>query len=122
MGTESCTVALTLTDEEKAKFLNLADFDSNNYCWEFDENELTITYTEEPESAPMDNVYDSAYVDGKKFAILIDSESMKAYEAVEINGEWVTDFSYPTINVNSFDVAEALNFDGAKKAGYHFED
>jgi hypothetical protein len=50
MGTESCTVTLTLTDAEKAEFLNLDDFDSNNYWWEFDGNELTITYTEEPES------------------------------------------------------------------------
>ena len=47
MGTESCTVTLTLTDAEKAEFLNLDDFDSNNYWWDFDGNELTITYTEE---------------------------------------------------------------------------
>ena len=67
-------------------------------------------------------VYDSSYVDGKKFAILIDSESMKAYETVEIDGEWVTDFSYPSIGINSFNVAAALDFEGAKKKGYHFED
>ena len=66
-------------------------------------------------------VYDSAEVGGLKFAILVDNE-MNAYEAVEIDGEWVTDFSYPSIGINSFNVAAALDFEGAKKKGYHFED
>ena len=46
MGTENCTVTLTLTDTEKEEFKNL-DLDER-YWWEIDENELTVTYTEEP--------------------------------------------------------------------------
>jgi antitoxin component of RelBE/YafQ-DinJ toxin-antitoxin module len=116
MGTENCTVTLTLTDAEKEEFRNL-DLDEKHYWWEIDENELTVTYTEEPGM----KVYDSAEVGGQKFAILVDNE-MNAYEAVEINGEWETDFSYPSTGVDSFDVAGALNFEGAKKAGYKFVD
>ena len=45
MGTDTVTVRLNLTDAEKEEFLNL-DL-SDNYNWEFEGNELTISYTEE---------------------------------------------------------------------------
>lgn len=49
MGTETVTVRIKLTDEEKEKFLSCDKYDSNNYSWEFDEDELIISYTEEVE-------------------------------------------------------------------------
>lgn len=65
-------------------------------------------------------VYDTAEVGGHKFAILLDDETMTAYEAVEIDGEWETDFSYPAIGIESIDVAGALDFDAVKEMGYTF--
>lgn len=70
----------------------------------------------------MYKVFDSAEIGGKKLAILVDDESMRAYEAVEIDGEWETDFSYPGIGIDSFDVAGALDFLGVRNAGYWFRE
>ena len=49
MGTEPVTVKINLTDIEKDEFLNCEKYDSGNYSWEFEGNELIITYTEEVE-------------------------------------------------------------------------
>lgn len=47
MGTEVVSVTLELTDEEKAEFLNMRDFDGDNYFWSIDENKLEISYAED---------------------------------------------------------------------------
>ena len=47
MGTETVTVSMNLTDEEKDLFHSIDKYDSEHYFWEFDGNELTISYTEE---------------------------------------------------------------------------
>lgn len=47
MGTETVTVSVSLTDEEKNLFHDIEKYDSEHYFWEFDENELTISYAEE---------------------------------------------------------------------------
>lgn len=47
MGTETVTVSMNLTDEEKDLFHDIEKYDSEQYFWEFEENELTISYTEE---------------------------------------------------------------------------
>ena len=66
-------------------------------------------------------VFQTAEVGGRKFAILLDDESMTAYEAVwtENNG-WETDFCCPAIGIDSFDIAGALDFDAVKEMGYIF--
>lgn len=56
----------------------------------------------------------------KFIAIIVNDKTKEAMEAILDGYEWETDFSYPSTGVNSFDVAEALDFDGAKKAGYRF--
>ena len=47
MGTETVTISMNLTDEEKDLFHGIDKYDSEHYFWELDENELTISYTEE---------------------------------------------------------------------------
>lgn len=47
MGTETVTVSMNLTDEEKDLFHGIDKYDSEHYFWELDESELTISYTEE---------------------------------------------------------------------------
>ena len=47
MGTETVTVEIHLSDEEKEMFREIEKYDSEHYFWEFDGNELTISYTEE---------------------------------------------------------------------------
>jgi hypothetical protein len=65
-------------------------------------------------------VFDAAEIGGKKLAILVDDESMRAYEAVEIDGEWEIDFAYPCIGIDADDAAQNLDFEGAREAGYRF--
>jgi len=65
-------------------------------------------------------VYDTVEVSGRKFAILLDDESMTAYEAVWTENGWETDFSCPAVGVDSFDVAGALDFEGVREMGYTF--
>ena len=50
MGTETVTVKIKLTAAEKEEFLNCEKYDSVNYFWEFDGEELIISYTEEVEA------------------------------------------------------------------------
>lgn len=47
MGMETVTVSMNLTDEEKDLFHGIDKYDCEHYFWEFDGNELTISYTEE---------------------------------------------------------------------------
>lgn len=47
MGTESVTVNIYLTDDEKEEFMDSQKYDADHYFWEFDGNMLTISYTEE---------------------------------------------------------------------------
>lgn len=47
MGTESVTVNIYLTDDEKEEFMDSQKYDTDHYFWEFDGNMLTISYTEE---------------------------------------------------------------------------
>ena len=47
MGTETVTVSMNLTDEEKDLFHGIDKYDSEHYFWELGESELTISYTEE---------------------------------------------------------------------------
>ena len=49
MGTEPVTVRIKLTAEEREQFLSCDKYDSANYSWEFEENALIISYTEEAE-------------------------------------------------------------------------
>lgn len=65
-------------------------------------------------------VFQTAKVGDYKFAILLDDENKRAYEAVEIDGEWETDFCYPSLGVDSFDVAGELDFEKVEEMGYTF--
>lgn len=47
MGTESVTVNIYLTDDEKEEFMDSQKYDTDHYFWEFDGNMLTVSYTEE---------------------------------------------------------------------------
>lgn len=49
MGTEEVTVSLFLTDEEKEIFYDIEEYENENYWWEFNEEELYISYSEEIE-------------------------------------------------------------------------
>lgn len=49
LGTEPVTVRIKLTAEEREQFLSCDKYDSVNYFWEFDGEELIISYTEEVE-------------------------------------------------------------------------
>ena len=65
-------------------------------------------------------VFQTAEVGGYKFAILLDDEDKRAYEAVNFDGEWETDFCYPALGIDSLDVAGATDFETVKKMGYTF--
>jgi len=67
-------------------------------------------------------VYDQCEVEGRKFAILVNEEEKRAYEAVwnEDQGDWETDFSYSSIGIDSFNVAGFLDFDKCISEGYTF--
>lgn len=47
MGTENITVELNLSDAEKETFLSIDKYNCDHYSWEFDNNILCITFTEE---------------------------------------------------------------------------
>ena len=47
MGTESVTVVLVLTDAERQEFYDIEKYNSEHYSWEFEGNELTISYVED---------------------------------------------------------------------------
>ena len=64
--------------------------------------------------------YDAAEIDGKIVGIRVNDVTGEAREAVLDSDGWETDFDYPSIGVDSMDVAGALDFEGARKAGYRF--
>jgi len=65
-------------------------------------------------------VYDAVEISGRKFAILLDDENKRAYEAIWSGNCWETDFSYPAVGIDSFDIAGVLDFEGVQKMGYVF--
>lgn len=77
----------------------------------------------------MEKVFQEATVNGRRFAILLDDETMEAFEAVWIEdnsfadgGYWETDFSYAHIGVDPSDVAGELDFFKVRQMGYKFVD
>ncbi len=46
MGTESVSVRILCSDEEKQVFEEIEKYDSENYWWEWEGQHLIITYTE----------------------------------------------------------------------------
>lgn len=46
-GTDQVKVTLCLTNEEKELFSEIDKYDNGHYWWEFDGNELYISYTED---------------------------------------------------------------------------
>jgi len=65
-------------------------------------------------------VYDTVEVSGRRFAILLDDETMTAYEAVLTGDGWETDFNCSAMHIDSFDVAGMLDYDAVRKMGYIF--
>lgn len=65
-------------------------------------------------------VFQAAEISGRKIAILLDETTRTAYEAVWTENGWETDFSYPALGIDSFDVAGALDFEAVKEMGYTF--
>ena len=47
MGTEHITVRVKLTNSEKNEFLNSKKYDSKNYSWELEGNDLIVSYIED---------------------------------------------------------------------------
>lgn len=60
--------------------------------------------------------------DGKTVIIGIraNDKTGEAHEAVLDSDGWDSDFDYPSIGVDSFDIAGSLDFEGARAAGYRF--
>lgn len=66
-------------------------------------------------------IYDSCKINGRKVAILVNDKEKVACEAVwNEEGYWDTDISYSTLGIDSGEIAENLDFEGARKAGYEF--
>lgn len=47
MGSEVVSATIRMTDEELDIFKGIDFFDSENYSWEIEDNNLTINYTED---------------------------------------------------------------------------
>lgn len=47
MGSEVVSATIRMTDEELDIFKGIDLFDSENYSWEIEDNNLTINYTED---------------------------------------------------------------------------
>jgi len=60
--------------------------------------------------------------DGKAviIGIRVNDATGEAHEAVLDADGWDSDFDYPSIGIDSSDVAGALDFEGARAAGYRF--
>lgn len=67
-----------------------------------------------------ERVFQTAEVGGYKFAILLDDEEKRAYEAVWTENGWETDFSYAALGIDSFDVAGEFDNEEVEKMGYTF--
>lgn len=58
-------------------------------------------------------------VKGNRLGIVVLDEAAKtAAEAVWTDGRWDTDFSYPAIGVTVDEVAESMDYDAVREAGY----
>ena len=68
-------------------------------------------------------VLDQCTIKGIRFAILVDDETGKAYEAVWIDSHgWDTDFRYPVFGLVTWDeVIEAFGIDSLRRLGYRFD-
>ena len=65
--------------------------------------------------------FDAAEIDGKIVGIRVNVKTREAHEAVlDPYHGWDSDFDYPSIGIDSSDVAGALDFEGARAAGYRF--
>ena len=65
--------------------------------------------------------FDAAEIDGKIVGIRVNDKTGEAHEAVlDPYYGWDSDFDYPSIDIDSSDVAGALDFEGARAAGYRF--
>lgn len=67
-------------------------------------------------------IYDECKTNSHKVAILVDEKEKTAYEAVWSEKGWDTDISYSVLGIDSGEVAENLDFVGAREAGYKFID
>ena len=65
-------------------------------------------------------VFDEGGINGEKFAIIVNETTKEAFEAIWNGQDWETDFSYFTLKTTAGEVAELLDFAGARKAGYRF--
>jgi len=65
-------------------------------------------------------VFQIAELGGYKFAILLDDETMSAYEAVWTENGWETDFNCYALGVDSFDLAGMFDYEDVEKMGYIF--
>lgn len=71
-GSESVSVSMTLTDEEKEAFFNIEEFERPNYSWNFSEktpNKLHLSYVEE--TFDRDSIYEKLE---ERIALLIKKE------------------------------------------------
>jgi hypothetical protein len=73
------------------------------------------------EASPV-KVYQETTLNGERFAILVNESTKEALDAVFYNGRWETDFSHFALKTSADEVAAALDYDGARKAGYRFPD
>ena len=64
--------------------------------------------------------FDAAEIDGKIVGIRVNDKTGEAHEAVLDSDGWDSDFDYTSIGVDSSDAANALDFEGARAAGYKF--
>ena len=65
-------------------------------------------------------IMDACIIKGKKIAIMVNEETMEAYEVVWNGESWETDFSYDSLGIDSFEVAGAMDFQKIEKMGYSF--
>lgn len=65
-------------------------------------------------------IFDKCKINEIVIAILIDEKEKAAYEAVWDENAWNIDFSYFALGIDSSEVAENLDFEGAREAGYKF--
>lgn len=68
----------------------------------------------------MMKVFQIVELGGRKFAILLDDETMSAYEAVLTEDGWETDFNCFALGVDSFDLAGMFDYEDVEKMGYIF--
>lgn len=68
------------------------------------------------------HTFDAAVVNGRIIGIRVNDKTGEAHEAVLDSDGWDSDISYAAIGIDSSDAAGALDFEGARKAGYRFQE